>query len=324
MALNNEYIGYKTKVSSEEISKDGVLSYLSAIGSTNNYYSDNNVAPHMFNVVQEIGLVESIWKMEDLYESKEEMDRSVLMLVHGEQTMNFSRMLKFGEKIDSYALIENIQQKGLNNILKLLNQKKIISVISDAGTPVISDPGSILINECILNNINIYPIPGVSASTTAISISGFSDKYFFGGFLPEKKKDLNNLFDIITKLNFSFVFFISPKKLKKIINEIQKYFIDNDILIAREISKLHEEYIRIKVRNLSELEISQKGEMTVVISQNLKPQNRLQLLDESVKKKINKLLKKMSIRDITSKITLEHNVSKKLVYDYCLEKKNGL
>ena len=119
MALNNEYIGYKTKVSSEEISKDGVLSYLSAIGSTNNYYSDNNVAPHMFNVVQEIGLVESIWKMEDLYESKEEMDRSVLMLVHGEQTMNFSRMLKFEEKIDSYALIENIQQKGLNNILKL-------------------------------------------------------------------------------------------------------------------------------------------------------------------------------------------------------------
>lgn len=216
------------------------------------------------------------------------------------------------------------EKKNLDNILKLLNQKKIISVISDAGTPVISDPGSILINECILNNINIYPIPGVSASTTAISISGFSDKYFFGGFLPEKKKDLNNLFDIITKLNFSFVFFISPKKLKKIINEIQKYFIDNDILIAREISKLHEEYIRIKVRNLSELEISQKGEMTVVISQNLKPQNRLQLVDESVKKKINKLLKKMSIRDITSKIALEHNVSKKLVYDYCLEKKNEL
>ena len=216
------------------------------------------------------------------------------------------------------------EKKNLDNILKLLNQKKIISVISDAGTPVISDPGSILINECILNNINIYPIPGVSAPTTAISISGFSDKYFFGGFLPEKKKDLNNLFDIIRKLNFSFVFFISPKKLKKIINEIQKYFIDNDILIAREISKLHEEYIRIKVRNLSELEISQKGEMTVVISQNLKPQNRLQLVDESVKKKINKLLKKMSIRDITSKIALEHNVSKKLVYDYCLEKKNGL
>ena len=216
------------------------------------------------------------------------------------------------------------EKKNLDNILKLLNQKKIISVISDAGTPVISDPGSILINECILNNINIYPIPGVSAPTTAISISGFSDKYFFGGFLPEKKKDLNNLFDIITKLNFSFVFFISPKKLKKIINEIQKYFFDNDILIAREISKLHEEYIRIKVRNLSELEISQKGEMTVVISQNLKPQNRLQLFDESVKKKINKLLKKMSIRDITSKIALEHNVSKKLVYDYCLEKKNEL
>ena len=216
------------------------------------------------------------------------------------------------------------EKKNLNKVLNLLNQKKIISVISDAGTPAISDPGGVLINECILKNINVYPVPGVSASTTAISISGFSDKFFFGGFLPEKKKELNNLFDTITKLNFSFVFFISPNKLKKIINEIQKYFIDNDILIAREISKLHEEYIRINVRNLSELEISQKGEMTVVISQNLKPQNRLQLIEESVKKKINKLLKKMSVRDLTSKIALEHNVSKKLVYDYCLEKKNEL
>jgi len=119
MGLNTEYIGYKTEVSSEVIDKDSVLSYLSSIGSTNSFYSDKNVAPHMFNVVQEIALVESIWKMEDLYESREEMNRSVLMLVHGEQTMNFSRMIKFGERINSHAAIESIQQKGLNNILKL-------------------------------------------------------------------------------------------------------------------------------------------------------------------------------------------------------------
>jgi acyl dehydratase len=119
MGLNTDYIGYKTDVFSEEINKDSVLSYLSSIGSSNPYYENNNVAPHIFNVVQEIELVESIWKMEDLYESSDEMMRSVLMLVHGEQTMNFSRLIKFGETIDSYAVIENIQQKGLNNILRL-------------------------------------------------------------------------------------------------------------------------------------------------------------------------------------------------------------
>ena len=127
MGLNTKYIGHKTETSSEEINRDNVLSYLSSIGSSNSFYKDNNVAPHMFNVVHEISLVESIWKMEDLYESREEMDRSVLMLVHGEQTMNFSRLLKIGEKIDSYALVENIQQKGLNNILKL----KVFHVDSD-------------------------------------------------------------------------------------------------------------------------------------------------------------------------------------------------
>ena len=119
MGLNTNYIGFKTNISSQIISANEVSDYLASIGSSNSYYIDNQVAPNIFNVVQEIGLVESIWKMEDLYESKAEMERCVLMLVHGEQTMNFSRLLKIGETINSYAEIENIQQKGLNNILKL-------------------------------------------------------------------------------------------------------------------------------------------------------------------------------------------------------------
>ena len=89
-------------------------------------------------------------------------------------------------------------------------------------------------------------------------------------------------------------------------------------------TKLHEEYIREKVKNLNNVNISEKGEMTVVISENLNLQNRLQVIEESVKKKIIKLLKKMSIKDITLKISKENNISKKIIYDFCLKKKNEI
>ena len=80
------------------------------------------------------------------------------------------------------------EKKNVSKILQLLNDGLIVSLISDAGTPTISDPGSILINECIKHNINIIPLPGPTSISTAISISGFSEKFFFYGFFPEKKK----------------------------------------------------------------------------------------------------------------------------------------
>ncbi len=214
------------------------------------------------------------------------------------------------------------EKKNIKYVLNLLKENKIISIISDAGTPTISDPGGILINECIKNKINIFPVPGSSAATAAVSVSGFSNNFFFCGFLPDKKLHIDQLFQKISNLNYSIVFFISPKKIKKITTQIQKYFVDRDILITREMTKLHEEYIRDKVKNLNKININQKGEMTVVISENSILQNRLQVIEESVKKKIVKLLKKMSIKDITSKISKENNISKKIVYDFCLKKKN--
>ena len=79
------------------------------------------------------------------------------------------------------------EKKNLKKIMDLLNSNKILSIISDAGTPTISDPGRILIKECIKKNINIFSVPGPSAVTAAVSASGFSDKYYFHGFLSEKK-----------------------------------------------------------------------------------------------------------------------------------------
>ena len=216
------------------------------------------------------------------------------------------------------------EKKNLKMILGLLENKKIISLISDAGTPAISDPGRILVNECKKKNIDIYPIPGPSAVNAAVSISGFSDKYFFCGFLPEKKIELKKLFNSISNINCSIVFFISPKKISKIINNLKDYFIDREILICREITKYHEEYLRTSVKNLSEINISTKGEITVVISENNKLEIRLKELEESDKKKIKILIKKMTIKDIIKKINNEKKIPKKLIYNYCINLKNDI
>jgi probable S-adenosylmethionine-dependent methyltransferase, YraL family len=116
------------------------------------------------------------------------------------------------------------EKKNLKPIIELLKKQKIISLISDAGTPGISDPGRILINECINNKIDVYPIPGASAINSAISISGFSDNFYFCGFLPEKRSEIINLLNSLSKLNCSIVFFISPKKIIKIIEYLKSYF----------------------------------------------------------------------------------------------------
>ena len=214
------------------------------------------------------------------------------------------------------------ENKNLNFILENLENKKIISIISDAGTPAISDPGRILINKCVEKNINIYSVPGPSAVGAAISVSGFSDKYLFCGFLPEKKNELNKLFTSVSKINFSIVFFISPKKINKIIDPIKKHFFNRNILICREITKFHEEYIRSSVKSLSEVSISSKGEVTVVISEDINLKKNFIKLEESDKKKISILIKKMTIKNIVNEINKNKKISKKLIYDYCLKIKN--
>ena len=214
------------------------------------------------------------------------------------------------------------ENKNLEKVLELLKNRKVISLISDAGTPAVSDPGRILIKECVKNGIDIFPIPGASAVSTAISISGFSDNFYFCGFLPEKQNQVKKLFKDLSLLNGSIVFFISPNKLNKKINEIKEFFLNRDILICREITKYHEEYIRTPIKELSNLNFPRKGEITVVISEQKKENLSFKELEESDKKKIKKLIKNMSIKDIVKKVSEDRDISKKLIYKYCLEIKN--
>ena len=211
------------------------------------------------------------------------------------------------------------EKKNLPKILDLLSNEKIISLISDAGTPGISDPGRLLINECVKKNINIFPLPGPSAVTAAVSVSGFSDKYFFYGFFPEKKSEIEKNLTNISKLNCSIVFFVSAKKINKIINPIKEYFFDRDIVICREISKFYEEYLRYKVNQLSLFDKNLRGEITIVISEKKYNKNISNILSESDKKKINMYINKLSVKEIVNLVSERGDVSKKDIYNYCLK-----
>ncbi len=214
------------------------------------------------------------------------------------------------------------EKKNVTKIIEYLKSGKTISLISDAGTPSISDPGSILVNECIDNEIKIFPIPGPSAVAAAVSISGFSDKFFFYGFFPEKKQLLANELKKLSEFENTLVFFVSPKKINKIIPEIKKNFKSRKIIFCREITKIYEEFIR---KNVDELELfikEPKGELTVVISEKKTVKNMSQKLSESDKNIIKKMIHKLSTREITELINENKNIQKKVIYNYCLKLKN--
>ncbi len=213
------------------------------------------------------------------------------------------------------------EKKNIKKVIDLLKLGKIISLISDAGTPNISDPGGILINECIKNNIKIYPIPGPSAVTTAVSISGFSEKFFFYGFLPEKKQTLINDLKKLDELESTIVFFVSPKKINRIIPELKKFFIGRKIVFCREISKVYEEFIRKNVDDLEPFVKQPKGELTIVISEKVDKFVSHEL-SESDKNIIKKMINLLSVKEIVTLINQNNHFSKKEIYNYCLSLKN--
>lgn len=214
------------------------------------------------------------------------------------------------------------ETKNLDYVINLLKNDHLISLISDAGTPIISDPGKILVNECIKNSINVTPIPGASAVTSAISISGFSDKFYFYGFLPEKTKILNDDLNDLSSLNCSIIFFVSAKKFKKTMVEFKKHFSGRKILICREMTKIYEEFIRGNIDDINSDDVTLKGEFTIVISENKNKKINSLKLSESDKIIINKMIKKFSVKEIINFICADKSIPKKEVYNYCLKLKN--
>ena len=126
----------------------------------------------------------------------------------------------------------------------------------------------------------------------------------------------------LSKLNSSIVFFISPKKINKKIPLIKKNFIGRKILICREMTKFYEEYKRSKVEDLEPLKSNLKGELTIVISEKIYDKKASQILDESDKRLIKAMINKLSIKEITDLIIRKNDISKKIIYNYCLKIKD--
>ena len=274
----------------------------------------NSISPGLYIVSTPIGNLKDI-----TYRAIEILNKSDLILC--EDTRVSQKILNY-YKIQT-QLISNYkfnEKKNIEKVILELQNSKIVSLISDAGTPAISDPGKIIINECIKKNIKIYPIPGPSAVTTAVSVSGFSDKYFFYGFLPSTLNETEKVFNLLSNLESSIVFFISSKKINKIIEKLKIFFSGRNIVICRELTKLYEEIIRLPISEIKPFKTLLKGELTIVISEKnskMKSKN----LDESDKEIIKKLLKKMSVKDIVKLLTKNKNISKKKIYEYYLSLK---
>ena len=211
------------------------------------------------------------------------------------------------------------EKKNLPKIIDNLKNGQIISLISDAGTPGISDPGAILVKECVKENINITPLPGASAVNTSLSASGFSEKYFFYGFFPSKNKDIQNDLRFLSKLDSCIIFFVPSKKLNKVIPKIKQNFSGREILICREMTKYYEEYLRFRVEDLHIFNEDLKGELTIVLSEKKRVKKVSLLLSESDKKDIKQMIKKLSIKEITNFISRNNDIPKKEIYNYCLK-----
>ena len=191
--------------------------------------------------------------------------------VFAEDTRNSIQLMKhynIETKIDSYHEHNNVQK--IPKIINLLNEGNNIGLISDAGTPTISDPGYKLIRACIDEKIDVIPIPGASAVTAALSASGLpSDSFFFLGFLPQKKGRKKKI-SFLKSLDNTIIIFESPHRLLKTLKELHDELGERPVVVARELTKLYEEIARGTFQSVIEyFELKKvKGEIVIMIGKN--------------------------------------------------------
>jgi 16S rRNA (cytidine1402-2'-O)-methyltransferase len=224
------------------------------------------------------------------------------------------------------------EEKKSNTILEYLINGQDVALVSDAGMPGICDPGFQIINLVIKNNIQVIPVPGVTALTTALVISGFEiSNFVFEGFLPKKKTEREKIFSILKKEKRTIVFYESPNRIKDTLNIINETIGDRRIVITRELTKKFEEIKRGYISEIINEICCQniKGELTVVLEGFKKKEEgadswteNTELADEIKKKMKNYLKKGYYNKDIVLLITSEYDVPKNWVYQNIIEQRN--
>ncbi|MEZ5690521.1 MAG: 16S rRNA (cytidine(1402)-2'-O)-methyltransferase [Rickettsiales bacterium] len=250
----------------------------------------------------------------------------IVDLVACEDTRVSGKLLShYGIKKELISYNDHNAGKQKDKIIHAINEGKRVALISDAGTPLISDPGYRLIQEAIENNIYITAIPGASSVITSLCVSGLpTDKFFFGGFLPNKenalKKHLNNL----TSIPATLIFFESARRLVKTLNIMNEIFGDRKAAISRELTKLYEENKRGTLSEiLTDIESNgaPRGEIVILIS----PPNSNKLINDSqeIENEIKNILQTKSIKETVAIVVEKTGISRKIIYEKTLKIKNS-
>jgi 16S rRNA (cytidine1402-2'-O)-methyltransferase len=197
-----------------------------------------------------------------------------------------------------------------------------VAYVSDAGTPLVSDPGYLLVRKAIEAGIKVVPVPGVSAVTAAMSVAGLpSDRFSFSGFLPAKESQRRHFLDLLRNMEETLIFFESPRRLLSSLKNIEEILGDREIVITRELTKLFEEIYRGKVSEIRTAlkDMNIRGEITLLIAGRKKvaPTNQ----EEEIISRFEKLKKtpNLSIRDIVDRISGEVHLPRKTVYRAVLQ-----
>ena len=189
------------------------------------------------------------------------------------------------------------EKKRIPEILELLEQGNDIAVVSDAGSPGISDPASLLVQDAISHQINIIPLPGATAIIPALTASGFNtESFLFLGFLPLINKHRKEILNLVKNSTHTVILYEAPHRIKKTLTELAEYIDNRRICLAREITKIYEEFIRGSIQDMiTQFNIKEKGEFVIVVE----GKRRSEEIDTS---EINQYIKELLGQSLSSKI----------------------
>jgi len=243
-------------------------------------------------------------------------------LIAAEDTRHTRKLLThYGISTPTFSYYKEKEQSRSDKIIDKLLAGQDIALVSDAGTPGISDPGSILVQKTAANNIKIIPIPGPSSLTASLSVTGLAEGTFvFLGFAPARKKQRQDLLRSLVTEKKQLVFFEAPHRVEKFLYDCHEILGDRPVFWCRELTKIHEELTHSTLQSLitSAKEKKIKGESVFIIAGE---PDKPPLSEEEMKQQLHryKLAGKMSLKDAVKTITTEYNLSRSVVYSLALK-----
>lgn len=206
------------------------------------------------------------------------------------------------------------ESKIKDKVLEELKTGKNIALVTDRGTPLISDPGSVIVKHLIENNINVIALPGPSALLPALSMSGIdSDRFLFYGFLKNKEIALKKELEILKDQKYTLIFYESPHRLEKTLSNMLEILGNRQVIISREITKIHEEVFRGSLEDAVKTYNNVLGEIVIIVEKNTETN---EISEKDMINEVKKLIKKgYSNKAAVKEVSLKFNISKNLLYN---------